>query len=46
MTPSVLTELPTAGRQPAGYRGSAVCRPAVDNSMPPPENLTPMTSTE
>ncbi len=46
MTPSVLAELPTAGRQPAGYSGSAVYRPAVDNSTPPPKNLTPMTSTE
>ena len=44
MNPSVLTELPTAGRQPAGYRGSAVCRPAVDNPTPKPNNLTPMTS--
>jgi hypothetical protein len=31
-TSRVLTELPTAGRQPAGYRGSAVWRPTVDNS--------------
>ena len=44
MTPSVLTELPTAGRQTACYRGSAVCRPAVDNSTPMPDNLTPRTS--
>jgi len=26
----MLTELPTAGRQPDRYRRSAVCRPAVD----------------
>lgn len=42
--PSVLAELPTAGRQPAGYRRSPVCRPAVDNSTPKPDNLTTMTS--
>ena len=29
---AVHDELPTAARQPACYRGSAVCRAAVDNS--------------
>ena len=45
MSPSVLAELPTAGRQPASYRGSAACRPAVDNSTTEPNNLTPEAST-
>jgi hypothetical protein len=42
----VLTEFPTAGRQPACYRRSAVCRPIVDNSTRRDKNLTRMTSTE
>jgi hypothetical protein len=40
------TELPTAGRQPACYRRSAVCRPAVDNSTRRDKDLTLMTLTE
>jgi hypothetical protein len=36
-------ELPTAARQPASFRGSAVCRASVDNSASVPRTRVQIT---